>query len=211
MSPEIIVILTALAIYAAGTISPGPSFTLILRLAASGARPAAFGATVGFSIGAATYATLAMTGFALVITRLGWLMSAVQIAGGCYLIYLGLSAWLTRPIELVAKPLHGDARSFKRGLRIGLLVELANPKSVAFFVSIFAIAIPADTALWAKATILAGGFLVDLAWYGLAATMLSTQPVQHLYRRFAIWIDRVLGTVLVGFGLRLISERFNDR
>lgn len=66
MPPEITVILTALAIYAAGAISPGPSFTLILRLAASGARPAAFGATVGFSIGAATYATLAMTGFALV-------------------------------------------------------------------------------------------------------------------------------------------------
>lgn len=91
MTPEITVILTALAIYAAGAVSPGPSFTLILRLAASGARPAAFGATVGFSIGAATYATLAMTGFALVITRMGWLMSAVQIAGGCYLIYMGLS------------------------------------------------------------------------------------------------------------------------
>ncbi|NGM47851.1 LysE family transporter [Rhodobacter sp. SGA-6-6] len=108
MTPEITVILTALAIYAAGAISPGPSFTLILRLAAPGARPAAFGATVGFSIGAATYATLAMTGFALVITRMGWLMSAVQIAGGCYLIYLGLSAWLTPPTDPAANPLRAD-------------------------------------------------------------------------------------------------------
>lgn len=207
MTPEITVILTALAIYAAGAISPGPSFTLILRLAASGARPAAFGATVGFSIGAATYATLAMTGFALVITRMGWLVSAVQIAGGCYLIYLGLSAWLTPPTDPAASPLRADARSFRRGLRMGLLVELANPKSVAFFVSIFAIAVPVDTALWTKATILAGGFLVDLAWYGFAATMLSTRPIQSLYRQFAVWIERILGTVLAGFGLRLISEK----
>jgi hypothetical protein len=54
MTAEIIVVLTALSIYLAGAISPGPSFTLIVRLAASGARPAAFGATVGFSLGAAT-------------------------------------------------------------------------------------------------------------------------------------------------------------
>ena len=207
MTPELAVILTALAIYAAGAVSPGPSFTLILRLAASGARPAAFGATVGFSIGAAIYATLAMTGFALVVTRLGWLMGAVQIAGGCYLIYLGLSAWLASPGDPPAGPAHPEARGFRRGLRLGLLVELANPKSVAFFVSIFAVAVPADTALWAKAAILLGGFLVDLAWYGFAATLLSTRPVQGLYRRFAVWIERALGTVLAGFGIRLISER----
>jgi threonine/homoserine/homoserine lactone efflux protein len=207
MGTDTAVILTALAIYAAGAISPGPSFTLILRLAASGARPAAFGATVGFSIGAATYATLAMTGFALVITRMGWLMSAIQIAGGCYLIYLGLSAWLVPPNDSEAGLVHTDTRSFKRGLRMGLLVELANPKSVAFFVSIFAVAVPADTALWAKATILMGGFLVDLAWYGFAATMLSTRPILSFYRRFAVWIDRILGTMLAGFGFRMISEK----
>lgn len=207
MSAEIAVILTALAIYAAGAISPGPSFTLIVRLAASGARPAAFGATLGFSIGAATYATLAMTGFALVITQMGWLMNLIQIAGGCYLIWLGLSAWRSRPEESDTAPLRIEARSFRRGLRMGLLVELANPKSVAFFVSIFAVAVPAETALWAKTTILLGGFLVDLAWYGFAATMLSTLPVQRLYRRFSVGIERALGTVLAAFGIRLISER----
>lgn len=207
MNAEIPVILTALAIYAAGAISPGPSFTLIVRLAASGARPAAFGATLGFSIGAAIYATLAMTGFALIIMQMGWLMTVVQICGGCYLIWLGLSAWLLRPEESGLVPLHIEAHSFGRGLRMGLLVELANPKSVAFFASIFAVAVPADTALWAKAAILAGGFVVDMAWYGFAATMLSALPVQRLYRRFSIWIERLLGTVLAGFGFRIIAER----
>ena len=139
---------------------------------------------------------------------MGWLMSVIQIAGGCYLIWLGLSAWLARPdTDPAANPVQADARTFRRGLRMGLLVELANPKSVAFFVSIFAVAVPADTAPWAKATILLGGFLVDLAWYGFAATMFSTRPVQGFYRRFAVWIERILGTVLAGFGIRLISEK----
>jgi threonine efflux protein len=207
MSQELTTILAALSIYAAGAISPGPSFTLIVRLAASGTRSAAFGATLGLSIGAATYATLAMTGFALVITRVGWVTSTIQIAGGCYLIYLGLSAWLTHPVDSGTRPIRIDARSFGRGLRTGLLVELANPKSVAFFVSIFAIAVSSDTALWAKVTILIGGFLVDLAWYGFAAMMLSTRPVQLFYKQFGVWIERALGCVLAGFGIRLISEK----
>jgi threonine efflux protein len=65
-----------------------------------------------------------------------------------------MSAWLAPPTDPATNPVHVDAYSFKRGLRMGLLVELANPKSVAFLVSIFAVAIPVDTALWAKATIL---------------------------------------------------------
>ena len=47
MSQELSMILAALAIYAAGVMSPGPSFTLVTRLAASGARRAALGATLG--------------------------------------------------------------------------------------------------------------------------------------------------------------------
>lgn len=31
-----------------------------------------------------------MTGLALVLTRIGWLATVIQIAGGCYLIYLGI-------------------------------------------------------------------------------------------------------------------------
>lgn len=207
MNSELAIIATALAIYAAGAISPGPSFTLIVRLAGSGHRSAALGATVGFSIGAATYATLAMTGFALVITRIGWLMNTIQIAGGCYLIYLGLAAWLAPPAPPAEEVVKTEARSIGRGLRMGLLVELANPKSIAFFVSIFAVAVPSTTALWVKAAVLVGGFLVDLIWYGFATTMLSTRPVQAVYRRFSIWIERVLGTVLAAFGLRIIADR----
>lgn len=149
-----------------------------------------------------------MTGFALIITQVGWLMNTIQIAGGCYLIYLGLTAWLSKPAAASSEaPMPVVAKGVGRGFRMGLIVELSNPKSIAFFVSIFAVAVPPDAALWVKTTILAGGFLVDLAWYGLAATLLSTRPVQLVYRKFALGIDRALGTVLAAFGIRLISDR----
>lgn len=207
MSQEMTVILAALTVYAAVVLSPGPNFTLITRLAASGARPAALGATLGFSVGATIYAVLSMTGLALIITQVGWLMKAIQIAGGCYLIYIGLSAWFSR------RP-HGEARSDRpvaasagRGFRMGLIVELSNPKGIVFFVSFFALAVPMETPLWAKATILAGGFILEIVWYGAAALLLSTRPIRAVYDRFAIWIERAIGTLLAAFGARLIAEK----
>lgn len=206
MSQELNVILAALAIYAAGVMSPGPSFTLVTRLAASGARRAALGATLGLSIGAATYAILSMTGLALLITRVGWLMTAVQIAGGCYLIYLGLASWFS-PAVTAQNENRPNVAGTTRGLRMGLLLELSNPKSIAFFVSIFAVAVPVEAVFWVKAVILLGGFLLDIIWYGLAAIVLSTGPVQLVYRRFSVWIERLFGTLLAGFGVRLIAEK----
>lgn len=207
MSQELATVLAALAIYAAAVLSPGPNFTLITRLAASGARPAALGATLGFSVGATLYAVLSMTGLALVVTRVGWLVTFVQIAGGCYLVYLGLSAWFGRAARTPGGSGSPDVAGAARGFRMGLVVELSNPKGIAFFVSFFAVAVPMETALWAKAAILAGGFVLEIAWYGAASFLLSTRPARAVYKRFAIWIERAIGTLLAGFGLRLISER----
>lgn len=207
MNQDITIILTALAIYGAGTISPGPSFTLIVRLAASGARPKAFGATLGFSVGATIYAALAMTGYALIISRVGWLLSTIQVVGGCYLIYLGVTSWLAKPDTAPKNPDIAKSGGFMRGARTGLLVELTNPKSMAFFISIFAVAIPSNAATWTKLIILAGGFLLDIVWYGAASSLLSSKPVQALYRKGGIWIERVLGAVIAGFGLRIISDK----
>ncbi|WP_034950177.1 LysE family translocator [Erwinia oleae] len=207
MSQELTTIFGALAIYAAVVLSPGPNFTLITRLATSDARSAALGATFGFSVGAMVYAVLSMTGLALIITRVGWLVTFVQIAGGGYLIYLGLSAWFTSTAKTLNCERRRNINSAARGFRMGLIVELSNPKGIAFFVSFFAVAIPMETALWAKAVILAGGFFLEIVWYGAASFLLSTRPVRTVYERFAMWIERAIGTLLAVFGVRLIWEK----
>lgn len=207
MSSELQTILQAIALYAAIVISPGPSFSLITRLSASGSRKAAFGATFGFALAASLYATLSMTGLSAIITQVGWLMTAIQIAGGCYLIYLGISAWRSSSKTNSSECSTATPLSMAKGFRMGLFIELANAKGIVFFVSFFVIAVPVETALWAKATILASSFMIEVLWYGAAAFLLSTRPARAVYDRFSVWIERVIGTILAGFGLRLISEK----
>jgi threonine/homoserine/homoserine lactone efflux protein len=148
-----------------------------------------------------------MTGLALVLTRVGWLARGVQIVGGCYLIYLGLLAWLASKPVATAHPPASAPRTALQGLRMGMVVNLSNPKGIAFFIGLYAVAVPPDTALWAKLLILAGGFLIEIIWYGLVTHLLSTRSARAAYDRFGLWIERAIGTVLAGFGLRLLSER----
>ena len=206
MRQELLTIGTTLALYAAVVVSPGPNFALISRLAVSGKRRAAFGATFGLAIAATLYAVLTMTGLALVLTRIGWLASLIQIAGGCYLVYLGIMAWLTaKPAETAQQT--PTPHGVFRGLRMGMLVNLSNPKGIAFFIGLYAVAIPPVTALWAKLAILVGGFLIEVLWYSLVTVLLSSRPARAAYSRFGLCIERAIGTVLAAFGLRLISEK----
>jgi threonine/homoserine/homoserine lactone efflux protein len=205
MSSEMSIIGTAMALYAAGVVSPGPNFALISRLAVSGAKPAAVGATLGLATAATFYAILTMTGLALILTRIGWLASLIQIAGGCYLIYLGLRSWLSEIPATATHPASADGVGL-RGFRTGFLVNLSNPKVIAFFVSLYAVAVPPQTALWIKLLILTGGFLLEIFWYGLVIALLSTAPVRAVHHRFGLWAERAIGTLLAGFGVRLITD-----
>lgn len=207
MRPELLTVATALGLYAAVVVSPGPNFALISRLSISGARPAAVGATVGLAIAATLYTVLTMTGLALILTRIGWLASMIQIVGGCYLVYLGVMAWLRTPPSSAVRERGSTPISASRGLRMGLAVNLSNPKGIAFFIGLYAVAVPPETALWAKLAILAGGFALEILWYGFVIVLLSSRPAQVVYERFGLWIERAIGTVLAGFGLRLISEK----
>jgi threonine/homoserine/homoserine lactone efflux protein len=207
MSSELLTVATALGLYAAVVVSPGPNFALISRLAISGARPAAVGATFGLAMAATLYAVLTMMGLALVLTQVGWLASLIQIAGGCYLVYLGVTAWLnTQPSTAVREPGDGPV-GVRQGLRMGLIVSLSNPKGITFFISLYGVAVPSNTALWAKLAILAGGFALEIFWYGFVIVLLSSRPARAAYERFGQWIERAFGTMLVAFGLRLISEK----
>jgi threonine/homoserine/homoserine lactone efflux protein len=203
---DLTVIMTTLALYLAVTISPGPNFAVVSRLAVSGSRRAAYGASVGIGLASIIYASLSMAGLAVLLKEIGWLARTVQICGGCYLIYLGVSAWIGAGAMSIS---NGSAamRDGWYGLRTGIVVDLSNPKSISFFIGLYAVAVPPETALWAKVTIIAGCFVIETLWYGLVAAMLSTPAALAIYKRLGKSIERTIGVFLAGFGIRMIYGR----
>lgn len=205
------VIAFVMAIYVAAVVTPGPSFLFMSRLSLQGRRVEGFGATVGIAGATTVYALMAMTGLVFILNQVQWLAKGMQIAGGLYLIYLGVQAWRTSGKVLDAEEEIPDAaqrrRSFWAGLRVGALVAFSNPKGVLFFVSLYAAAIPADASLATKAVVLAGGTSLELIWNTLVVLVLSGGRASRVYLRAAAWIERSIGAVLAYFGIRLILDR----
>jgi threonine/homoserine/homoserine lactone efflux protein len=204
MRSDLTTILTTLALYIAVVVSPGPNFAYVSRLALSGATRAACGASIGFALGSLIYSVLTMTGLALLLQHVGWLARLIETAGGCYLIYLGLSNWFTNHH---ATPMALSPRGGLYGLRNGLLVDLSNPKAIAFFIGLYAAAIPQDTALWARATIIVCSMFIEALWYCCVTLVFASTAPRAAYRRFGKWIERAFGTMIAAFGLRLIWLR----
>ena len=55
--------------------------------------------------------------------------------------------------------------------------------------------------------IVVGGYFIEAAWYSTVGLLLSLPPARVVYGRFAKWIDRALGALMVGFGLRLLAAQ----
>ena len=207
------IVLTVLVLYIAIVVSPGPNFALISKLALRGEKTTAWGATLGLACAATFCAVLAIAGLSVILERIGWLTRAVQIAGGLYLVWLGIQSW--RHAGTAAQNEGTDANgtdqhrtlAFLRGFRIGGIVNLSNPKGIMFFVGLYAVAVPPDAALLTKSTILAASFAVEVVWFGLVVSLLSSVPARAVYVRAGAWIERVIGVVLVVFGTKLAMAR----
>jgi threonine efflux protein len=197
-----------LAIWLLAVVSPGPAFLVLSQLAVGRSRAAALGAAVGIASGAMLFAALTLWGMGVLITQIAWLGTALRIAGAIYLVYLGLSLFHSASQAATSQPVRsasaGDALA---GLRIGLVTAMTNPKAIAFFLSLFAVALPPALPLAGKLTLLAAGCVIELGWYVLVALALSTGRLRALYAKARITIDRVLGAVLLLLGVRLGAER----
>lgn len=205
------VIAFVMAIYLAAVVSPGPNFAVVSRLAVQGKHAAAGGVVAGVAVTSTLYAVLAMTGLAVVLGQIGWLARGIQIAGGVYLVYLGVMAWRTSGGQAADQNPEASLglrqRDVLSGFRLGSVVSLSNPKTIAFFTCLYAAAVPFDATLATKASILAGGFSIEVLWYSLVLFCLSTDRVRSIYHRWLTWIERSIGTILAYFGIRLIFDR----
>ena len=200
-----------LAIWLLAIVSPGPAFLVVSQSAVGRSRPAALGVALGISVGTILYAALTLWGFTAVVTQISWLGTALRIVGAIYLVYLGLALFQGAANETAqaprddAVPAANDARA---GFRLGMLTALTNPKAIAFYLSLFAVALPPDMTNASKLVLLAAGFGLEIGWYGFVALVLSTGGPRRMYARARRTIDRVLGAVLLLAGVRIgVADR----
>jgi threonine efflux protein len=98
-------------------------------------------------------------------------------------------------------------RGARQGVSHGLATNLSNAKAIAFYTSIFSAAAPAPDKTLTLWVALGMVLIIAMFWYSLIALALSSGPVARGYRRAKTVIERVCGTLMIGFGVELAASR----
>ena len=197
------------AIYLATKASPGPIFFVLSRYAMAGSKQTAILIAIGITVGSLAWATMSLLGLAALLTQIGWLYMGLRLAGATYLIYLGIMLLRASRQQLAAGDKNGrvtNALSAPQALRLGLVTSLTNPKSGVFWSSVFLVAFPISPPGWVYAATFMLVLTISFGWHMLLVMIFSTDRARGAYMRFKVWIDRVAGSLLILFGLRLVLD-----
>ncbi len=197
---------TIVLIHLAAAISPGPSFVVSARSAATQGFQYGVALAVGFGLGALLWATVALAGISLVFELVPGIHHALKITGAGFLFYLAIRMWFsaTEPVEM--QRISRASRTKFEAFRLGFWVFATNPKPAVFFGAVFAGLVPTDAPLPWMAAIVSAVFINETGWYIIVARVFSLPRAQQIYLKMKTTFDRVFAGVLAILSIRLVSS-----
>jgi len=193
-------------------ITPGQDVAYIVsRSAAHGLRDGCV-AALGIGTGCFVHVFAAALGLSAILATSATAFLVVKLAGAAYLVWIGAAMLLGRGNGRSAAGGQGHGRDrlarvpARKVFTQGFLTNALNPKVALFFLAFLPQFVEAGAGSRPLAFLLLGviftvnGTLVNLLWAWSAArlsTMLGGGG------RFGVWIKRAVGTLFVGFGVRL--------
>jgi threonine/homoserine/homoserine lactone efflux protein len=187
-----------------GAMSPGPSFLLVARTAIARSRLDGLAAALGMGVGGVLFAAAALLGLHVVLIAVPWLYLVLKVAGGAYLIFIGVMIWrgARQPVRIdEGRAVEPRAAS---SFWLALATQISNPKTAVVYASVFVSLLPPEVPLWAMLVLPLVIFAIEAGWYAIVALALSAPSPRAGYLRFKAGIDRAAGTVMALLGLRLI-------
>lgn len=182
--------------------SPGPALLYALRNALMGGLWRGIATGAGLGLMAAIWTGVALVGLDAVFELVPWAYLTLKIAGALYLMWLAWGMW-----RRASQPLAKGATRAGNAFWGGVLVNLANPKSVLFASAVLIVIFPANLTNLEKLAIVGNHFAVEFLVYAGFAAALSTPVARAGYLGAKTWIDRGAAAILGALGLRLLLQR----
>ena len=195
-------VLSVAVVCLAGVMSPGPNFVAVTHRAISSSRVEAVAMVFGIAMVNTLWAAMALFGLNLLVNSLPWLFWSIKLMGAAYLVWFGIQLLKRSGQPLKERNGLAAASSFPSALRDGIATNLANPKSMAFYASVFSGAVPADASIETLLAMVAMVGLLAILWYGSVALVLSADRMADLYRQGKKIVERTCGLFLILLGGR---------
>ncbi|MFJ7315975.1 LysE family translocator [Pseudomonas sp. NPDC098747] len=199
-------LLSLALLWTVAVITPGPNFFNIAQLAASQSRRHGVVAALGVATGTVLWGLAGGLGIKTLFSAAPTLYLGFKIAGGCYLIYLGLKQFKRKAAVAQGAPV-GSKQTYLGVYSRGFLGNMTNPKSALFVATIFATAMPAHVPPLLLALAVMTMATLSFSWYCSVALFFASRRVAGVYGRSRQWLDRLAGGCYLLFGAHLVANR----
>lgn len=189
----------------AGVVIPGPNFVAVVHKAVAATRSEALALVAGIVVVNLLWSGCGITGLGLIFAAFPWAALIVKILGAAYLLWFGARLIVNAGRHPDSQADKGSVRSLRKSFWQGVVTNIGNPKSIAFYAAVFSAAAPAHVSVSTFASMLAVVVVVSLVWYGLVALALSQSRIASAYQKARKVIDRLCGGLILGLGLRQLA------
>lgn len=188
--------------------SPGPDFALVTRQSLRYGRKAGVLTSLGISLGLAIHIIYSTAGLAAVVAHSIEVMILIKLAGGSYLVLLGIKGLRSKPRqrdELDIEPARINDASLHQ-ISTGFFCNAFNPKAPVYFLSLFTVVLSPDIPLSTLVVYGAWIMLLQMFWFTTLAFFFTNPTIRGRLLKCGHWIDRAFGVAMVALGLRVLNS-----
>jgi len=176
----------------------GPIGLLTIRRTLDSGWSRGFATGLGAATADAFYGAVAAFGLSAVSGLLVAHQSELRLAGGAFLLFLGVRTFIARPAQ-------GGAAASGGGIVAAwlssVLLTLTNPATILSFVAVFAgLGLGAAGSVLDATAMVSGVFLGSAAWWLILSGM-TMRLRERLQPHHRVWINRASGALLAVTGL----------
>ena len=191
-------------------LSPGPDLVYILSRTIAQGRRVGLASTAGVCSGAVVHVMAAACGLSAILAASASAFAAVKYVGAAYLVYLGVQA-LRSPGATLDFATAGETAVVAavtpwQAYRQGVLVDVLNPKAAIFFMAFLPQFVRPEHGASSLQLVVLGLLVILVAIVVESLFVLAAARSTDYFRRnrhASAWLDRALGTIFVGLGVRL--------
>ena len=189
-------------------LSPGPDVLLIAKSAASTTRANTLKIISGISVGIVVWVVLTLLGFTVLVEQFPWIQQVLMAVGGFFLAKMGWAMFSggLKSLNQTANLEDGQALSQQNTenyFLLGLFTNLANPKTLIYFSSVFSLALSSSASSNLKAQLAVIIPIQTFIVFSLFMMIMSLPKIKALYQRSGSYIDVVSGALFLIFAIWL--------